>query len=314
VGGTRGNALLEYVSFAPNRGSTVDEVPNMFDYSELQRYGFGHLATPIMQSGGRLAMYDLMGLERPPTSSSPSSKAPSSSSEPLVIDRTGRNDAGRYKGLKLGILLDDNLQAQAVRDAERRAQLGEVVGRPRLVEEDYERPFADLASQKRNRGGGDRGYWTAEKLDEYGKMRGRVISEARRADADKIVPDRMEVLENLDLSQRLYAICTALLVSVAFGRSTPVFFAQILHYAGSSTDIPILDVAKVPAAALVLASVGASAYCAIQAPQKRRNSLVWSIKGLLGGPVSIRQLRDLPSLVTRRERDEDEARRREVSS
>jgi hypothetical protein len=41
IGGTKGNKILEYVSGAPNKAIVVDEVPNVFDYDQLTKYGYG---------------------------------------------------------------------------------------------------------------------------------------------------------------------------------------------------------------------------------------------------------------------------------
>lgn len=41
IGGTKGNAILNYVSGAPNKETVIEEAPNVFDYDELTKYGFG---------------------------------------------------------------------------------------------------------------------------------------------------------------------------------------------------------------------------------------------------------------------------------
>jgi hypothetical protein len=41
IGGTRGNIILDYVSGSPNKEMILTEKPNIFDYSELEKYGFG---------------------------------------------------------------------------------------------------------------------------------------------------------------------------------------------------------------------------------------------------------------------------------
>jgi hypothetical protein len=41
IGGTRGNVILDYVSGSPNKETIITEKPNIFDYSELEKYGFG---------------------------------------------------------------------------------------------------------------------------------------------------------------------------------------------------------------------------------------------------------------------------------
>lgn len=96
-----------------------------------------------MEAGGRLAMYELMGMPIPPPSRRlVVDEAPAPE---LVLDRTGENDPARYSGLKLGQLLDDDAMARALDAAQRRAKEGQRL-RPKLVEEEYEMPFAGKRS------------------------------------------------------------------------------------------------------------------------------------------------------------------------
>ena len=41
IGGTKGNKILDYVSGAPNKEQVIEQAPNVFDYDELTRYGYG---------------------------------------------------------------------------------------------------------------------------------------------------------------------------------------------------------------------------------------------------------------------------------
>lgn len=298
VGGTRGNVLLDYVSLAPNKGGVVEVPANAFDYSELEKYGYSYLSTPIMEAGGRLAMYDLMGLEKPALKRP---KKANTSAPSIIIDRTGETDKARYSGLKLGQILDDDMQANALVEAERKAKQGESL-RPKLIEEEYERPFADV----RNTGPKEQPYWTAERLDEWGKQKGKSLAEAKRLREEALVADRMESLD-LELPQRLFSILTGLLIATAFGKSTPTFLSKTLNIVSDDQQLSsLLDLIKVPALALLLACVGSSVLCGMQASGKKRNSIVWTVKGLLGGPLSVTQLRGLPTLVTRREMESQE--------
>ena len=140
VGGTKGNAVLDYISGAPNKASVIEAAPNALDYDQLTKYGYSHLVTPIMKAGGRLAMYDLLQMEKPDTSQS--LKPLVVTAPKLEIDREGKNEKERYSGLKLGQIIDDDLQAQVLQSAQERAARGEEL-RPKLQEESYEQPFAD---------------------------------------------------------------------------------------------------------------------------------------------------------------------------
>lgn len=139
IGGTRGNAVLEYVSGAPNKQRVQEEAPDVFDYDELIKYGYGDLVTPIMKDfGGRRAMYQLMGLPEPAT---PERLTRKKSAPKLVIDRTGATDEARYTGLKMSAAMDDEAMGRALEEANRKVKEGKSL-RKRLVEEDYVLPYA----------------------------------------------------------------------------------------------------------------------------------------------------------------------------
>ncbi len=138
IGGTRGNLVLEYVSGAPNKQRIQEEAPEIFDYDELIKYGFAHLVTPIMENGGRRAIYQLMDLPEPAT---PKRVTKKKSAPKLVIDRTGENDEARYSGLKMTQALDDDAMGKALEEAARKVREGKSL-RKRLVEEDYVVPYA----------------------------------------------------------------------------------------------------------------------------------------------------------------------------
>jgi len=142
VGGTKGNPVLEFVSGSPNKAFVIDEAPNMFDYDELEKYGYGKLATVIMKAGGRNAMYDMLGLERPP----PPKRLKPKSAPKLVIDKTGETDKARYSGLKMGQILDDDAMAQALAEAQRKSKEGAPM-RSKIAEEEYVQPFAGTVQE-----------------------------------------------------------------------------------------------------------------------------------------------------------------------
>ena len=136
IGGTRGNLVLDYVSGSPNKPRTVEEASSIFDYDELIKYGYSHLTTPIMQYGGRRAMYTLMGLAEPAMPK----RAKKKSAPKLVIDRTGENDRARYSGLKL-TQLDDEIMGQVLQETTKKVKEGKEL-RVKLEEENYVMPFA----------------------------------------------------------------------------------------------------------------------------------------------------------------------------
>jgi hypothetical protein len=138
IGGTRGNLVLEFVSGSPNKARIQEEAPDMFDYDELIKYGYSHLTAPIMQNGGRRAMYRLMDLPEPATPKRINRKK---SAPKLVIDRTGENDRARYSGLKMTQVLDDEVMGQVLQETVQKVKEGKAL-KEKLEEENYVMPFA----------------------------------------------------------------------------------------------------------------------------------------------------------------------------
>ncbi|KAI2489298.1 hypothetical protein MHU86_25291 [Fragilaria crotonensis] len=286
VGGTKGNVVLDYVSGSPNKEITL-EMPNIFDYSELDKYGFGYLVKPIMESGGRLEMYKLMGLRPPVNLVKEKVKAP-----PLVIDRTGEQDKGRYTGLKIGLLTDDSMMEDALQRAKVKAQSGERM-RPAIAEEEYQQPFAD----KRNVGPQQTPLWTPDKLDEEGRKLGRASDWARQAKAGAFIQDPAEILA-IDGGLRVYSIITSLFIAFAFGHVTEGFI-DALHL-----DPTLQGALQPPSLTIVVANIGSSIFAYTKASDKNRSKFVWGVKGLLGGPVAVFQLSGLNELRTRAEQEQ----------
>jgi hypothetical protein len=292
IGGTKGNKVLDFVSGAPAKAAVREEAPNVFDYEELIKYGFGYLVTPIMDAGGNRKMYPLMDMPPPPISERSKPK----SAPKLVIDRTGETDQARYTGLKMGQVLDDDEMARALQNAIEKQKKGESL-RPKLSEEDYVQPFAD----KRNTGPKQVPDWTAERIDEQAKKTGEAIAWAKKAKAGQFKKDPDEILA-IEGGLQAYCMASALTVAFAFGRASP----SALTLLGFTDDAAhgLLNAAQVPALALLVASFGSAIVSSIVlAPGKNRNGFVWGVKGLAGGPLAIFRLQGLEPLITQAEAD-----------
>ncbi|KAL7545238.1 hypothetical protein ACHAWF_008588 [Thalassiosira exigua] len=285
IGGTRGNAILEYVSGAPNKQRVQEDAPDIFDYDELMKYGYSHLVTPIMENGGRRAVYQLMDIPEPAV---PDRLTKKKSAPKLVIDRTGETDKARYSGLKMSQALDDDAMGKALEEAAEKVKKGESL-RKRLAEEDYVIPYAD----NKNIGPRQTPLWTPEKLDEAGKKAGEAQAWARKARMGELKKDPFEVLA-VEGELRLYSIFVTITVALAYGKSTPTALKMVGFGSGDA-----LDFVQVPALALLVAGLGSAVVNGvIFAPPKKRSSFVWGMKGLMGGPLAVGQLRELDDLKT----------------
>lgn len=288
VGGTKGNAILEFVSGAPNKALVIEDVPDIFDYSELAKYGYSYLATPIMNAGGRREMYTLMGLPAPATKERIRTvkKVPK-----LVIDREGQTDQARYSGLKVTQALDDDEMGRALENAMKKKKAGEEL-RKKLEEETYELPFAD----KRNTGPKQTPDWTPERLDEEGRKAGQAMAWARKARAGEFKKDKDEML-NITGVLQAYSILTTVFIAIVFGNSTP----KAMQLLGLTMNQGLIEDLQGPAFAMVVASIGSAIFCVTQASSKNRSAFVWAVKGYAGGPLAVFQVQSLENLITRGE-------------
>ena len=333
IGGTKGNVVLDFVSGAPNKEQISNRIPNCMDYDELTKYGYGHLITPIMKLGGRYVMYDLLELDQP---QQPKQKDKDDESEQrmsltrtgIVIDKTGKQDPNRYTGLKLGQVLDDSIQAEALEMAlkknKKKNKTMNTEGRPFVQEENYQLNVDDTTrttttdnndvyeipfSDKRNVGPKQTPDWTPERLDEWGKTQGRVQAWARKARDGEYITDPNEWLSELTVSQRTFSIGTALFLATVYGKATIPFYGIIIMIhddddivSSIDTMIQIQEIMQGPALLLVMICLSSSLLAYQQAQERNRNPLIWFIKGLQGGPFTIATLKHLEKLQTRQER------------
>lgn len=110
----------------------------------------------------------------------------------------------------------------------------------------------------------------------------------------------METIE-LDAQQTVFSIVTALMISTAFGKSTSTFLQMTGWMADEITAQGLLGAFQGPAMGLLAASLGSLVFCAATAKSKNRDAFVWAVKGMLGGPATIRSLRESTVLLTQAE-------------
>ena len=280
LGGSRGNFFLEFTSTAP-QVLIPDEEKGSLDYDELTKYGFTHLVKPIMQSGGRKAMYEKLGLTPPP----PPERLKPKTARKLEIDRDGEKNPTRYTGLKMTTLVNDDEMAAALERASNKRK-------PVAPEDDFKVPFSDLPKKQFK----ETPLWTPEMIDRDAEVRGKAISWAKqqRLEREKgIVKDGTESLL-IEGSLRIYCSLAMLTTAVAFGKASPIAFDAL--------GLGNYEVLQAPALGLDIASVGSGIVAGLLlAPQKNRSSFVWGMKGLLGGPSALIQLRQLESLQNKDE-------------
>jgi hypothetical protein len=151
------------------------------------------------------------------------------------------------------------------------------------------------ATDNTNKGPRQTPLWTPEKLDEAGKKAGEAQAWARKARMGALKKDPFEALA-VEGELRLYSIVAAVIVSCAYGNSTPKAMDM---FGLASNDLVLF---KIAASALIVAGLGSAVFNSVAlAPPRRRSSFVWGVKGLFGGPLAVIQLRELDVLKTNEE-------------
>jgi len=269
IGGTKGNAILEYVS-APVPKETEIEEKNLFDYDELTNYGFGHLVKPIMEMGGRSEAYILMDMTPP---SSPDRLKPKEARK-IVIDRDGSYDEERYRGIRVGS--DDDELGRQLEELQKRKNA------KNKKTDSFVAPFSDIPKSNFSPD------WTPSMLDDEARRRGRVIALLQAEEAAKKQIDQPEALR-IEGGIRVYSTFIALLTAFAYGHSSDqaFFFLNIEE---------LRDSIQVAAILALVISLGSSIAAAVVADRKHRDPIVWAIKGAAGGPLALIELNQLESL------------------
>lgn len=262
-----------------------------------------------MKAGGRLRMYEILGLTLPPTLLP---KKKTSTSSTIVIDRDGSKDPKRYKGLKLGDAYNDMLQGEKLQQALNKQKQQEKnndsvndMNDNVDTNEVYQIPFSEKRNTLPKSWTPD---WTVERLDEYTKRQGAAQSWVRNAKDGLYIQDPYETFYFTNILQLLYCIILISSISISYGKSTTTFISLLtnLIYNSDSDNIDntnvLLSYLQGPALIIFIISIGCSVYSTTIATQKNRNVIMWLWKGFFGGPFTIQSIQNINTLITQGEK------------
>ena len=242
----------------------VPKILHPLSYIELRKYGFEDLQLPIIELGGPYVVADLIGLdwvepELPPE----------------VWDESLWPTRQLFYALDFrgSLLLGDAL--------EERLSLAEGM--------DLEELKAEIQSNlKRNVTYASIGNDNLNYLYNTKQLKSKSSPYPSVPAISQIdFSDRF----NLPIPQRVYLTTTSFLLAFAWGHATSDLMAIV--------DIPgalfVVEVARVLSLTLLASSAVSAAAAVPLSGSKGRNQAVWLWKALLGGPLAVSQLRDLPS-------------------
>ena len=267
------------LELASRSDKTIPKVAHPLAFAELQRFGYDNLSIPIMLLGGPHEVGVKLGLNwvEPVVE-----KVIYDEEKKIAITTTYLFDT--RGSLKLGGVQDELMESSA-------AEL-DLSALKKAIQ-----TRTDLDSANGGRGSNRDLY----KRDADGEINYKETVDPLRAKSTYVLTEsKIPRSERFSLNglQRLYMVSVALSSALAHGRASQELLlsnSNLFHLDLSSLS-SVVDVATIVSNVLVVFAIVSSSYSFKLAGLKFRNPVVWTVKGLLGGPLTALQLRDLESL------------------
>jgi hypothetical protein len=267
------------LELATRSDKRIPKVLHPLAFAELQRFGFDNLSNPIMLLGGphEVGIKLNLGWVEPLTE-----KTVYSEEEKVLISTTYLFD--NRGSLKLGGAQEDSMESSA-------AELDlDALKRAIKVKEDLS---SNVSNQDRN---ADLYKRDADGQINYKESKAPLKKQSSYVLTESKVPKSERF--SLDGAQRAYMVFTCFSTALAHGRASQELLLSGTNSFGLdlSSLSDVVTVASIISNALIIFAVVSSSFSFKTARLKNRNPVVWAFKGLLGGPLTALQLRDLDVL------------------
>lgn len=265
------------LELASRSDKTIPKVAHPLAFAELQRFGYDNLSIPIMLLGGPHEVGVKLGLNwvEPVVE-----KVIYDEKKKIAITTTYLFDT--RGSLKLGGVQDELMEASA-------------------AELDLSALKKAIQTRTELDSGGRGSNIDLYKRDADGEINYKETRDPLKAKSTYVLTEsKIPKSERFSLNgfQRLYMVSVALSSVLAHGRASQELLlsnSNLFHLDLSSLS-SVVDVATVVSNVLIVFAIVSSSYSFKLAGLKFRNPVVWTVKGLLGGPLTALQLRDLESL------------------
>ena len=265
------------IELATRSDRTIPKITHPLAFAELQRYGFQNLSIPIMSLGGphEVGIRLQLGWVEPIVE-----KEIYDDEKKILITTTYLMDT--RGSLVLGGAMNDMMEAGAS-ELDLNA-LKEAIQTKKDLEIPDNGKLGDLF-----------------KRDADGQINYRQSNNPMKKKSSYVITEtKIPKSERFTLSgtQRFYFVLSSFSTAIAHGRASQELLIsgpKLLGLDASTFSISI-EIADIISNILIIFAVVSCSYSFKTAGLKNRNRLVWSVKGLLGGPLSAIQLRDLDDL------------------
>jgi hypothetical protein len=252
---------------------------------ELKRHGFDDLADVVMESGGPYIIGAKVGIDWEEPIEVFDESLRSVRVESYALDSRGELLLGDALGSKLDADAAALDMAALKRELEIRNQEGG---------NDYEEQWSSSSSSSSS---SSLSYEGEEYNDIAFKQKFERQTQMKKKNAKWVPVDENVTPKGerftLDASKRIYLSFVAAAITLAHGHTSVDIVERGI---GGDVMATVISFSNVASSALIAASL-TSAFASIQkAQEKKRNVFVWGMKGILGGPLAVRDLTTLPSL------------------
>ena len=266
------------LELATRSDRTIPKITHPLAFAELQRYGFQNLSIPIMSLGGphEVGIRLKLGWVEPIIE-----KETYDDEKKILITTTYLMDT--RGSLMLGGAMNDMIEAGAS-ELDLNALKESIEIKKDLLLSDNSKP-GDLFNR-----------------DTDGQINYKISKNPMKKKSSYIISEpKIPKSERFSLTgfQRLYLVFSSLSTALAHGRSSQELLSSGTKIFGLDTSIfsTTVEISEILSNVLIIFAVVSCSYSYKMAGLKKRNPLVWSVKGLLGGPLSAIQLRDLNELI-----------------
>lgn len=252
------------MDLAKRSDKRIPEIRHPLSFIELKRFGYEDISPKIVELGGPYIVGDMIGLNwtEPERKKLWDERLRPRREEFYALDFSG--------SLLLGSALEDRLALAEELD------LQELKANMTMSEDEEES----------SPGGTKTTFWqrkNSKTKTAYSRSFSRYSASTEERDRFTLRP-----------SQRVYLSTFSLFSAVGWGRASQDLLLNSGSEAGAILH-EIVDLAQLLSAAMAVASIGSAIFSASMSTSKGRERGVWLAKSLLGGPLSLLELRSLPA-------------------
>lgn len=279
---------VDAIEMKKRTDSRMPRALHPLSYIEMQRHGFQALGDAVMTLGGPYIIGAKIGLEWEEPVEIFDESLRSVRIESYALDSRGQ--------LLLGGALGSKLEADAAA-LDMASLKKEIENRNRFEENEDAGMDTFVSSSSQSLVEGEE-YNNIAFRQKFSKQIGKKARAKWMPTEEKVIPKGERFV--LDSGKRLYLSLVVATFSLAHGHTSMDVIDKGI---GGEALLAAIAASNFVSSALLVSSVMSTVLSMRSAQEKNRNTFVWAMKGLLGGPLTVRELSSLPPLQLEKAKD-----------